>query len=367
MQIIIIIITIIVFLSIYYTIYISYRYSRPHKNECFDNNIVGSCPIRINTTLSPCNPLTDMACDDRTYTSLKDEIIGVTGDNFVSFDAAGMLRDPTTQYCFAKSLVDPDLNTNINIPTCDINDDFYNIPGVITNVYPGTVTIDGKNFTHKACIMEFNSSSITSNTANTIAFNLDKINNQLYTDLETQIINNKTLSNANQVLSSSTQTIFNVAQECANNLLTVTNQINTLSLQSDQATARYYCLLSGRIILYNTNATTASNKFILLNPYNTVIYLNNIYAGIKLSGIYMPPATTDIQKNRVNFSLTMTFTNNNDNSKFVNQSFTSVLSIESLQNNAFNDNMNADTKNIQTLQVTSDIAYTAPLNFSIIN
>ena len=84
---------------------------------------------------------------------------------------------------------------------------------------------------------------------------------------------------------------------------------------------------------------------------------------VSLNGIYMPPAKKDNQNKRVNFSLTVTFVNSNDVSKFVNQSFTNVLSIESLQNNAFNDNMTADTKNIQTLQVTSDVPFVAPLNF----
>ena len=359
----VILILIILFTSIYYTIFIAYQYTRPLKRECFDSNIIGSCPIRQNLTLSPCTTLINAACDDSTYASLKNEMIGLTKNNFVSFDDASLKRDPNKSYCFAKSLIDPDMNTHSNVPLCNTNDNFYNIPGVITNVYPGTVTVDGMDYTHKACIMEFNASNMTSSAANTIALNLDHINNSLYTNLETQIINNQILANTNQALVTNTQTIQNMAQDCAQNLLTVTNQVNTLTLQSDQATARYYCLLSGCIILYNTNATTAIDRFIVLKPYNTVLYLNNIFAGISLNGIYMPPAKKDNQNKRVNFSLTVTFVNSNDVSKFVNQSFTNVLSIESLQNNAFHDNMTADTKNIQTLQVTSDVPFVAPLNF----
>ena len=350
-------------LCIYYTVHIAYRYK---KQEYFDNNTVASCPIRQVNTLSPCPTLINAACDDSTFASLKNDMVGLNPNNFVSFDS-GMIFDPSKQYCFAKSLIDPDLNTDSNIPKCNTTDAFYNIPGVITNVYPGTVKIDGMDFIHKACFMELKESNITSQVANTIALNLDQINNKLYSNLETQIINNQTLANANHTLSTNTQSIMNVAQDCAQNLVTVTNQVNTLTIQSDQATARYYCLLSGCIILYNTNANTATERFLILKPYNTMLYLNDIFAGITLNGIYMPPAKVDAQNNRIKFSLTLTFANNSDNSTFTNQSFNDVMSIESLQNNAFSDHMTTDTKNIQTLHVTSDNAFVAPSNFKIIN
>lgn len=361
-----ILLVIFLILCIYYTVYIAYRYSYKKQNECFDNNTVASCPIRQVNTLSPCPSLIKAACDDSTFASLKNDMVGLNPTNFVSFDS-GMIRDPNKQYCFAKSLIDPDMNTDSNIPKCNTSEAFYNIPGVITNVYPGTVKIDCMDFVHKACIMEFNESNVTSQVANTIAANLDQINNKLYSNLETQIINNQTLANANHTLSTNTQSILNVAQDCAQNLITVTNQINTLTIQSDQATARYYCLLSGCIILYNTNATIATERFLILKPYNTVLYLNEIFKGITLNGIYMPPAKIDAQNNRIKFSLTLTFANNSDNSTFTNQSFNDVMSIESLQNNAFSDHMTTDIKIIQTLQVTSDSAFVAPSNFNIIN